>query len=98
MSRRDTPLLSELAFFRLGPRPDGPATFSEKKAELLSKAGFEASVAVSNVQDVERLRDRWFTSPLPFVTDGVVVRSSTEPAGNAWLPGEGHWVAEIRAD
>lgn len=95
MSRRDTPLLSELAFF-VWAWPDGPATFSGK-AELLSKVGFEwgqrYSVAVNNVQDVERLRASWFTSPLPFVTDGVVVRSSMEPAGNAWLPGEGHWVA-----
>ncbi|WP_088238373.1 NAD-dependent DNA ligase LigB [Kosakonia oryzendophytica] len=95
MSRRDTPLLSELAFF-VWAWPDGPATFS-RKVELLSKAGFEwvqrYSVAVDNVQDVERLRASWYTSPLPFVTDGVVVRTVMEPAGNTWLPGDGHWVA-----
>jgi hypothetical protein len=32
------------------------------------------------------------TSPLPFATDGVVVRRAKESAGRYWAPGQGDWV------
>ncbi|WLI78985.1 NAD-dependent DNA ligase LigB [Kosakonia sp. H02] len=95
MLRRDNPaILNELAFF-VWAWPDGPATLAQRLIAL-GKAGFSDmqhySVPVNSVQDVENLRERWFTSSLPFVTDGVVVRTSTEPAGKNWLPGQGDWV------
>lgn len=94
MRRDESAILNDLAFF-VWAWPDGPATLAQKLVEL-SKAGFsdemQYSVPVSTVEDVENLRSRWFTSELPFVTDGVVVRSGTEPAGNTWLPGQGNWV------
>ena len=34
----------------------------------------------------------WQTTALPFATDGIVVRSTDEPPGEGWLPGEGGWV------
>ncbi|HBZ7691035.1 TPA: ATP-dependent DNA ligase, partial [Klebsiella pneumoniae] len=33
-----------------------------------------------------------FTSPLPFASDGVVVRRGKESAGRFWVPGQGDWV------
>jgi DNA ligase (NAD+) len=50
------------------------------------------SVPVSNISEVETLRERWFTTALPFVTDGVVVRSAQEPDGKQWSPGQGAWL------
>lgn len=95
MRRSDPAILNELAFF-VWAWPDGSATLKQKLTEL-SHAGFSEamhySVPVSTVEEVEKLRSRWFTTPLPFVTDGVVVRNGSEPLGNAWLPGQGHWVA-----
>lgn len=95
MMRHDNPeLLNDLALF-VWAWPDGPATLAQRLVAL-KKAGFEEahyySAPVNSVQEVERLRQHWFTSPLPFVTDGVVVRTSAEPAGKAWLPGQSDWV------
>lgn len=75
--------------------PDGPAAMSER-LQALTRAGFALSERwtkqVGSVNDVEKMRDRWHKAPLPFVTDGVVIRSAQEPAGNRWLPGDGSWV------
>lgn len=75
--------------------PDGPQTLAQR-LQLLTQAGFNwverYSKPVSNVSEIEALRERWFTTALPFVTDGVVVRSTQEPQGKHWLPGQGDWV------
>lgn len=94
LQRTDSTILQELGFF-VWAWPDGPQEMAQR-LRLLSEAGFELaqrySVPVNTVQEVERLRSKWFASPLPFVTDGVVVRSGSEPAGRTWLPGQGSWV------
>lgn len=75
--------------------PDGPATMGER-LRALTRAGFTLTERwthpLRSVEEAEKTRDRWLKSPLPFVTDGVVIRSAQEPAGNRWLPGEGSWV------
>ncbi len=35
----------------------------------------------------------WYRSPLPFVSDGVIVREGREPPGRVWSPGKGEWLA-----
>ncbi|MDU1877693.1 NAD-dependent DNA ligase LigB [Citrobacter sp.] len=76
--------------------PDGPAVMSER-LEQLTAAGFSFTQhytqPVKNADDVEHARARWWTSALPFVTDGVVVRSGKEPQARYWLPGQGDWLA-----
>lgn len=87
-------LLRELDFF-VWAWPDGPATLPQRLVALNNAGLGEAlhySVPVNTVQDVERMRSHWFTSPLPFVTDGIVVRSGSEPEGKSWLPGRSDWV------
>lgn len=75
--------------------PDGPADMNQRQA-LLRQSGFLHSAlfshSVANAQQVEQWRQRWFTSPLPFATDGVVVRQGQESAGRFWVPGQGDWV------
>lgn len=94
MQRENSPLLNELALF-VWAWPDGPAAM-EQRLKLLSEAGFNTSarfsLPVKNADEVETIRTRWFTSPLPFVTDGVVIRAAKEPVGRRWRPGEGDWV------
>lgn len=96
MMRRDgTEVLNDIAVF-IWSWPDGPQTLAQR-LPVLTQAGFDwterYSVPVSNVSEVDALRERWFTSALPFVTDGVIVRSAQEPEGKRWLPGQGDWVA-----
>ncbi len=94
MRQDDSALLDHIGIF-IWAWPDGPATMDER-LQALTRAGFDLTESwthkVSSVEEVEKLRHRWLTSPLPFVTDGVVIRSAQEPAGNRWLPGDGSWV------
>ncbi|MBZ7672539.1 NAD-dependent DNA ligase LigB [Klebsiella grimontii] len=75
--------------------PDGPEDMEQRLA-LLRQGGFLYSALfshpVADAQQVERWRQRWLTSPLPFATDGVVVRRAKESPGRFWAPGQGDWV------
>lgn len=75
--------------------PDGPEDMEQRLA-LLRQGGFLYSALfshpVADAQQVEQWRQRWFTSPLPFATDGVVVRRAKESSGRFWVPGQGNWV------
>ena len=74
--------------------PDGPPAMAARLAQLKA-AGFayvsDYTLPVAQLSDVAQLRQRWLTAPLPFVTDGVVVRAAREPAGRLWKPGDGEW-------
>lgn len=96
MMRQNTQeLLRSLNIF-IWAWPDGPAVMSER-LEQLTAAGFSFAQrytqAVKNADDVEHTSARWWTSALPFVTDGVVVRSGKEPQARYWVPGQGDWLA-----
>ena len=94
MSQSDPALLKELGIF-IWAWPDGPADMN-MKLETLAQAGFPLtkmwSTSVSSVEQIELLRESLFTTPLPFVTDGIVVREALEPAARYWLPGKATWV------
>ena len=95
MRNTPSPLLRDIGLF-IWAWPDGPATMEQRLVQL-SAAGFTLSarytLPVEDSQAVAGLRERWFSEPLPFVTDGVVVRAAAEPDGQHWLPGQGEWVA-----
>lgn len=38
------------------------------------------------------MRDTWFNAPLPFVTDGIVIREGDEPVASGWALGQGSWI------
>lgn len=94
MRQGPSPLTHELGLF-VWAWPDGPQDMAQRLQQL-NEAGFkwvlQFSQPVKDVGDVETLRARWFAAPLPFVTDGVIVRAAREPAGQQWLPGQGDWV------
>ncbi|EPK0740821.1 NAD-dependent DNA ligase LigB [Klebsiella aerogenes] len=95
MRKASSAALSTLGVF-IWAWPDGPAQMSTRLA-LLADGGFPVaqrySHPVKDWQQAAAWRERWFTSPLPFVTDGIVIRTQREPAGDGWLPGQGVWVA-----
>ena len=94
MRHDDTTALKNMGLF-IWAWPNGPQTMSQR-LEALTQAGFTLTarytLAVSSADEVEKQRQEWLTSPLPFVTDGIVVRSAQEPSGQLWLPGSGSWV------
>ncbi len=80
-------------YLGLARRPVGYAPSSK----LLAQAGFKYSGQythpVSRIEQVAQWRQRWYRSPLPFVSDGVIVREGREPPGRVWSPGKGEWLA-----
>ena len=76
--------------------PDGPAAMDERLAGL-ERLGFAASVAlthpVATLEEVERLRERWYRGVLPFATDGVVLRQGGRPPGEGWQAEPPAWAA-----
>lgn len=76
--------------------PEGPPDM-QTRLQALDAAGFgfvrDWSVAVSHVDEITMLRERWFTSPLPFVTDGIIIQQAQQPPARAWRPGQGEWRA-----
>jgi len=94
MRQTDNSLLSQIGVF-IWAWPDGPKEMQNALAEL-AKAGFTLTARytqpVVSVDAVEMQRLAWQTTALPFATDGIVVRSTDEPPGEGWLPGEGGWV------
>lgn len=95
MMRKSTPAsLQALSLFAWA-WPDGPKNMNQRLT-LLRDAGFDwvsqYTLPVTTVAQVAAQRERWFSSPLPFVTDGVVVRAASEPSGKHWLPGQENWL------
>lgn len=94
MRKANTALLREFNVF-IWAWPGGPVDM-QSRLEALDKNGFSLTrqwtTAVQHADEVAILRDRWLTEPLPFVTDGVIIRSGREPPPASWVPGEGNWV------
>lgn len=76
--------------------PNGPARM-QARLDDLAALGFNASTAftqpISDLQQAEHWRDRWYRQPLPFATDGVVLRQDTRPNGTRWQAQPPSWAA-----
>lgn len=93
MRKSPAALLPQLGIF-IWAWPDGPSSMVEKGA-LLQAMGFpltaKYSKPIASSRDVAHFRHHWFHTPLPFVTDGVVIRQAAEPAGRNWQAVPGYW-------
>ncbi|MFY0991257.1 NAD-dependent DNA ligase LigB [Halomonas sp. C05BenzN] len=74
--------------------PTGPASMVER-LEGLAGMGFADSATltrpVATLDEVERWREAWYREPLPFATDGVVLRQGSRPAGSEWRAEPPDW-------
>ncbi|MGC6389455.1 NAD-dependent DNA ligase LigB [Ewingella sp. S1.OA.A_B6] len=86
-------LLKQLGLF-IWSWPDGPQIMESRLPEL-TRLGFAQTEVftkkVASVNDVAKWREAWFSLRLPFVTDGVVIRQSEEPAGKYWKNNTADW-------
>ncbi|CAM3817554.1 NAD-dependent DNA ligase LigB [Xenorhabdus thuongxuanensis] len=74
--------------------PDGPNEMAVK-LEKLAVMGFpitqQYSHPIATAEDAEKRWKDYFVQPLPFATDGVVLRQEIEPAGRQWRTGSNSW-------
>ncbi|MBF7054347.1 NAD-dependent DNA ligase LigB [Halomonas sp. KAO] len=74
--------------------PDGPADMGERLAGL-SRLGFVDTLRfthpVADLATVKQWRRAWFQGPLPFATDGVVLRQASRPPAEAWRAEPPEW-------
>jgi DNA ligase (NAD+) len=74
--------------------PQGPASVPARAAAL-SELGFPSTTAysqpVASVIDAERWRENWYRSPLPFASDGIVLRQNQRPAAERWQARPPYW-------
>lgn len=76
--------------------PDGPAHIQARLAGL-EAMGFADSLfytqPLENLESARRWREFWYRQPLPFASDGVVLRQGQRPAAERWQAKAPYWIA-----
>ena len=73
--------------------PNGPPDMHQRLQQMsaagLDTAGF--TLPISDAAQAETQRQHWYTQPLPFATDGVVLRQGQRPPAAQWQASTPHW-------
>ena len=76
--------------------PHGPERQADRLAQL-AQLGFpdsqHYSIAVDTLEDAARWREHWYRSPLPFASDGVILRLGSRPPAERWQAKAPYWIA-----
>lgn len=76
--------------------PAGPATQGERLAGL-EALGFpdsrRFSEAIDSLEQAAQWRQHWYRTPLPFATDGVILRQGSRPPAARWRAQPPYWLA-----
>ncbi|MFJ5299810.1 NAD-dependent DNA ligase LigB [Pseudomonas sp. NPDC088368] len=76
--------------------PEGPRDMNER-LERLKTLGFDDSARFSEPLETfaqaKQWREHWYTHPLPFATDGVVLRQGERPSADRWQAKAPYWLA-----
>ena len=74
--------------------PEGPDTLPERMAAL-SELGFADTLdynqPVQTLTEAQHWRDHWYRTPLPFASDGIVLRQSRRPPADRWQARAPFW-------
>ncbi|WP_419708195.1 NAD-dependent DNA ligase LigB [Pseudomonas sp. NFX224] len=74
--------------------PQGPTNLPDRTAQL-DELGFPAtspySQPISTLADAEHWREHWYRSPLPFASDGIVLRQDQRPPAERWQAKPPFW-------
>ncbi|MCW3147439.1 NAD-dependent DNA ligase LigB [Stutzerimonas stutzeri] len=74
--------------------PNGPASMAERLAGLEAMGFADSrrfSQPLANFEEAQQWRQRWYHQPLPFASDGVVLRQSRRPPARRWQAAPPHW-------
>lgn len=74
--------------------PQGPIDLPERLSELQT-LGFATTQTyaqpITRFEDARQWREHWYRSPLPFASDGVVLRQNQRPPAHRWQPKAPYW-------
>ncbi|WP_152226810.1 NAD-dependent DNA ligase LigB [Pseudomonas sp. SCB32] len=74
--------------------PEGPQGMPER-LQRLRQLGFADSAglteSVAGFTEIEAWRERWYRQPLPFASDGIVIRQGRRPPGRSWSAQAPSW-------
>ena len=74
--------------------PQGPQEWPER-VSTLAALGFATtepfSHGIESVADAQKWRDHWYRLPLPFASDGVVLRQNQRPPAERWQARPPYW-------
>jgi DNA ligase (NAD+) len=76
--------------------PEGPAQLPDRIAQLRDLGFADTTLysqAINTLSDAERWRDHWYRSPLPFASDGIVLREGKRPSAERWQAKPPYWSA-----
>jgi DNA ligase (NAD+) len=73
--------------------PDNLATRNKTLTELGFADTATFSQRISTLPDAERWRDHWYRTPLPFASDGIVLRQDQRPPAERWQAKPPYWSA-----
>ena len=74
--------------------PEGPAHLPDRIAKLHELGFADTAVfnqAIDAFSDAERWREHWYRSPLPFASDGIVLRQGKRPPADRWQAKPPDW-------
>ncbi len=74
--------------------PDGPADMQKQLAELTAwgfKLAEQHTHPIEDFQQVEQWRNYYYQQPMPFASDGVVLKQFPLPPSAAWQVGRNSW-------
>ncbi|WP_240042957.1 NAD-dependent DNA ligase LigB [Photorhabdus luminescens] len=93
MRKEHSPELKQIGVF-IWSWPDGSVDM-ESKLQKLASMGFPLALRYSHKierpEQVQKLRMHYFEQPMPFATDGIVLKQEIEPKGSQWQPGSNSW-------
>lgn len=76
--------------------PEGPGTQTERQSSL-ERLGLHDTARyshrVTRYEEAAQWRDHWYNSPLPFATDGVILRQDKRPPAARWKARAPYWIA-----
>ncbi|WP_323847393.1 NAD-dependent DNA ligase LigB [Microbulbifer magnicolonia] len=75
--------------------PQGPAAMPER-LQALKALGYDSTAfthLVTTLEQVRQWRGRWYREPLPFATDGIVLRLGARPQAEHWRAEPPRWAA-----
>ncbi|WP_213878481.1 NAD-dependent DNA ligase LigB [Pseudomonas sp. dw_358] len=76
--------------------PEGPAEHAQRHARL-DALGFDSTLGytrpVADFEQAQHWYEEWYRGPLPFATDGLILRLGSRPPADRWQARVPYWIS-----